>query len=288
MTVGQLRELLQKSAGKFGEDNATRLAAAFSFYAVLSLAPLLVFAIALASNFLDQGTLRTQLLASARDQLGAGAAELVRTMIEQGAKPSAGLIASIISLAVALFAASGLFDQLDAAVSTIWKVAPKKGSFVKLFVLRKAASVLMALVFVALIFIWMTIDSIIGYMRTHTVSGAGPVWQLVSFVVSVAFLTGVFAVAFKGLPRGMVRWSDVPIPAFVTAFGFGVAKYLLTLYFAYGKVGIAYGPAGALVVILLWLYYSSQIFFFGVEMVFAYAYGHGSHRKETVGELSVS
>lgn len=286
MTVGQLRELLVKAAARFNEDNATRLAAAFSFYAVLALAPLLVFAVALASHFLDQGELHAQIITQAKEQLGRGAADLVTSMIQQANKPGASIIASIVSLVLALIAASGLFDQLDAAVSSIWKISAKKGNLVQTFLLKKIVAITMALIFVALIFVWMALDSVISYWRAHT--GLSPAWHLVSFGVSVAFLSVVFAIAFKGLPRGMVQWRDVWIPACVTAFGFGLSKYLLSLYFAYSNVGLAYGPAGALVVILLWLYYSSQIFFFGVELVFAFAYEFGSHKTELAGELEFS
>jgi membrane protein len=125
-------------------------------------------------------------------------------------------------------------------------------------------------------------------MRQFTGREAHPFWRLISFLASVAFLTGIFGITFKSLPRRMVSWRDVWFPAFVTAVGFGISKYLLGLYFGLGHIGTAYGPAGALIVILLWFYYSSQIFFFGAELVFAYAYECGSHMKEIPGELEVS
>lgn len=287
MTVAQVREVLQKAAVRFGENNATRLAAAFAFYAVLSLAPLLVFAVAIATNFMDNGTLRGQIMSEAQAQLGKGAAELVSNIIQQASKPGASLWASIISIVLALVAASGLFDQLNSAVDTIWKVAPVKGNLVKNFFLQKLVSILMALIFVSLIFVWMAIDSVMSYIRAN-MGGNAAVWQLLSFGASVAFLTVLFAIAFKGLPKGMVAWKDVWLPAAVTAIGFGLSKYILSLYFAHANVGLAYGPAGALVVILLWLYYSSQIFFFGVELVFAYSYAFGSHKSDLEGQLEFS
>jgi membrane protein len=287
MTVRQFRELLTKAVALWNEDNAPRLAAAFAFYAILALAPLLVFAIAVGSQFLDSGTLRGEILHQARSQLGPGAADLVQTMIESATKPGANAAAVVISIALALFAASGLFEQLSLSVNSIWGVGPRKGSAIKNYFVAKLTSVLMTLIFITLILAWIGIDSVVSYMQTHTVKDF-PLWPVISFVVSVTFLTGVFAVTFKSLPKRMVAWRDVWLSAFLTAFGFGLSKYLLSLYFGIVGVGAAYGPAGALVVILLWFYYSSQIFFFGVEITFAYAYRFGSHKNETAGELATS
>jgi membrane protein len=278
---------LQKAFKRWNDDNATRLAASFAFYAILSFAPLLIFGIAIGSQFLDSGQLRQTILAQARDQLGSGASALVESMIDSANKRGANTIASLISLALALFGASGLFDQLHLSVNQIWRVGPKKGSAIRNYVLEKLGSVVMALVFLTLILVWLGIDFVVSYMQRHTTQ-AFPFWPLISFIVSVLFLTGVFAMCFKSLPRNMVGWRDVWFPAAFTALGFGLAKYILSLYFGIGGVGAAYGPAGALVVILLWFYYASQIFFFGVELTFAYAYECGSHRKEIAGELEMS
>lgn len=287
MTTRQLRELFMKAYRHWSDDNAARHAAALAFYAILSLAPLLIFAIAIGGQFLDSGSLRESLLASTRDQLGKGASGLVKEMIENATKPGASAMAGIISLILALLGASSLFGQLEQSVSAIWGVGPKTGNAIRNFVVQKLLSVVMVLVFVTLILAWIGIDSVISYARAHTAEGLG-IWPSLSFVISVAFLTIVFAISFKSLPRGMVAWGDVWIPAFVTAVGFGLAKYLLSLYFGMSGVGAAYGPAGALVVILLWFYYSAQIFFFGVELTFTYTYGYGRHKGEVEGELQAS
>lgn len=287
MTLSQTRALLAKAFKRWNEDNAPRLSAAFAFYAILAVAPLLIFMLAVGSQILDKGAMRESILHEARTQLGSGAGDLVTTMIDQAAKRGASTAAGVISILLALFGASGLFDQLTVSVNSIWRMAPKSGNAIKNFVAAKLLSVVMALIFLTLIFVWIGIDSAVNYLRHHT-DREFPLWHLISFVISVAFLTGVFAIVFKGLPKGMVAWRDVWFPAFITAFGFGVAKYILSIYFGFSNIGLVYGPAGALVVILLWMYYSSQIFFFGVELTFAYAYAHGSHRKEIAGELKMS
>jgi membrane protein len=102
----------------------------------------------------------------------------------------------------------------------------------------------------------------------------------VSLLASVVFLTGVFGLAFKALPKATVQWSDVWIGAVISAIGFAISKYLLSTYFAYAGVAAAYGSAGALVIVLLWIYYTSQIFFFGFEVTNTYAYLYGSKSND--------
>lgn len=288
MTIAQARILFAKAFKKWNEDNATRMAASLSFYAILALAPLTLFAVAGLSHFLDQGSLRATIVHEARMQLGQGAADLVKTLIDGAAKPAATATAGIVSLVLALLGASGLFDQLNIAMSSIWKVGPRKGHAFKNFVIAKFLAVLMVLIFITLILAWVAMDSVLAAMRHYTGRETHPLWRLASVFASIAFLTGLFGVTFKSLPKGLVGWKDVWFAAFTTAVGFTLSKYLLGLYFGLGHIGTAYGPAGALIVILLWFYYSSQIFFFGAELAFVHAYEHGSHRKDTPGELEVS
>ncbi|MFI5387913.1 MAG: YihY/virulence factor BrkB family protein [Fimbriimonadales bacterium] len=283
MTFTQLRDLFHRAIRRWSDNNATRMAAALAFYAILAFAPLLLFFIAAGSQFLDTGTVHETLLREARTQLGPGAASLVQSMFDSAKKPGESAAAGIVSILLALLGASGLFDQLRSSVNVIWEISPKTGHPIKVYVVSRIASVLMALVFVTMILVWVGIDSVVSFIRFqagHTLH----IWHLVSFILSVAFLTGVFSVAFRTFPRGTVLWRDVWFPAFVTALGFGVSKYLLSLYFGLSRFGSAYGPAGALVVMLLWFYYSSQIFFFGVELTYAYSHGYGSRRNGDDGD----
>ncbi|HWA82075.1 MAG TPA: YihY/virulence factor BrkB family protein [Fimbriimonadaceae bacterium] len=283
-----MRDLFVSSYRRWAENDGPRMAASLAFYATLALAPMLLFAVAVGSQFLDAGSLRETLLREAHGQLGAGASDLFRSMIDSASRTGVSTVAEVVSLALALFGASGMFIQLRISVNNIWDVGPRTGSAIREYLAARLLAVVMALGFMTVIFAWISLDSVVGYMRHHTGHGGFLAWHLVSFVVSVAFLTGAFALTFKSFPRGMVTWRDVWLPAFLTAFAFALAKYLLSLYFGLGGVGSAYGPAGALVVVLIWLYYSAQIFFFGVELTVSYAYSHGSHKQETIGELAMS
>ncbi|HTQ10532.1 MAG TPA: YihY/virulence factor BrkB family protein [Fimbriimonadaceae bacterium] len=285
--LGKLWDLLKKAAKRWGEDNSSRKAAALAFYAILSLAPLLLFATVIGGQFLNSNDLRLALVREARTQLGAGAADLVRGMIESARRPAAGAVATLISICLALFGASNLFDQLNLSVSAIWHVTPKRGHALRNYVASKLFSVLLTLGLVIVMIGWLALDSVLGFLGRETGQGFLET-KLLSFIASMVVLTALFAVTLRSLPRGKVKWKDVWLAAALTALGISISKYLLGVYFSVSSVGSAYGPAGALVIVLLWFYYSAQIYFFGVEMTFVYAYEYGSHKAEEPGELERS
>jgi membrane protein len=134
-------------------------------------------------------------------------------------------------------------------------------------------------VFGVFVLAWLILDSVVGAAAQR--AGAFPGWPYISLGISTLFLTGVFALTFKHMPHRLVAWRDVLISSIVTAFGFSVAKFALSIYFTYSHIQTAYGPAGALVLILLWIYYSAQIFFFGAEMTCVYAHTYGSQKGRT-------
>lgn len=275
------RELLARTMTNWGEDNVPRLAAAFSFYAVLSLSPVLVLGVVVAGMIFGEGTARQELLDQARSAVGPQGARLILELVDNARREGATTVATVLSLCVTFFSASNLFIALDESVNAIWNLPPSR-SFVKHIVVSRITAFLCVAFFGLVVLGWLALDSWLGYLESQTRGFQG--WQVVSFLVSVAFLTCVFAVALKQLPRHRVQWGDVWIGAAVTGFGFGLSKLLIGLYFAYAHVSAAYGSAGALVVILLWFYYSSQIFFFGVELTYSYAYYRGSLRdRDPVG-----
>jgi membrane protein len=285
LRIADIGRMFVIAAQSWSKDNASRLAASFSFYAILSLAPLLVLAVAVASNFLDAGEARQSLLKGAGQAIGSGAKDYIATLIEGANKPGAGTIASILSVLLALYGASNLFAQLADAVNAIWGIRTGGHPF-RNFIIGKLFSVLMVLVFAFLVVGWLIVDAVLTWLADNTGAFAG--WPAVSFGVSVLFLTFVFALAFKALPRDMVAWRDVWLGAVTTAVGFGIAKSLLSMYFRFSHAGSVYGSAGALVVILLWFYYTAQIFFFGAELTCTYAHEFGSHRGEPPGDLEYS
>jgi membrane protein len=281
------KRLLVLSAKNWNRDNASRLAAGLSFFAVLSLAPLLVFAVvAIGQIYGNEGFAREKLLHIARENIGPGSVDFLKELLKNAHQQSLSTLAGGLSLVVALFGASNLFEQLSAALDVIWGVPPSDGHIVKNFILSKAVSVIMVLAFALFVVAWLVLDSIVGAAARN--AGAFPGWPFISLIISTAFLTGVFGLTFKALPHGLVSWRDVVIPSIVTALGFSIAKFVLSLYFTYTHIESAYGPAGALVLILLWIYYSAQIFFFGAEMASVFAHTYGSQQGRTLPETRFS
>ncbi|MEA2551847.1 MAG: rane protein, partial [Fimbriimonadaceae bacterium] len=220
-----------------------------------------------------------QVVHAMQNYLGKPAAQFIEQVIQTSAQPGASAVASILSLGIAVYGASNLFEQLSEAINFIWKADVKRAGL-KGFLLGKIIAVAMYIVFAAVFVVWLAIDSWLGWMEAHTAGFQG--WQFISILVSIVFLTFVFALSFRAIPKGMVAWGDVWIGAIITAVGFAISKFLLSLYFSYSTVSAAYGSAGSLVVILLWIYYSAQIYFFGIELTCTYAHLHGSqaHREK--------
>ena len=249
LTFASLKDLLWTAGLKWSGDSVSRLSAAFSFYAVLSLSPLLVFSVTIGGLFLASA--QRDLLYEAQGFVGLKGAEFLGTLIRTTNSASAGIIATVTSLLVAFFGASNLFLQLDMTMNTIWKIQSRE-SFILSLVKTRVLAFLGVLLF------------------------GGISWPFVSFVVSSLVLTIGFGVSFKSLPANKLQWEDVWPAALITTIGFDLSKSILNLYFQYAGVSAAYGVAGALVLILLWVYYTSQIYFFGAELAYVWAHEYGS------------
>jgi membrane protein len=281
MIIPNLKPLFLKAFQNWQKDNAPRHAAAFSFYAMLSLSPMLVLAVAVASKILGDSQAGMHIVHVAEGYLGKQGSKFLESLIATSAKPGASAIATVLSIGVAVYGAINLFQQLSDSISYIWKAKQPRGGF-KGFLLGKVIAVAMFIIFSAIFILWLALDSWIGWMEAHTPGFQG--WQFVSFFVSVLFLSLAFALIFRAMPKGMVAWGDVWIGAITTATGFGVSKFLLSMYFSYSTTSAAYGSAGALVIVLLWIYYSAQIFFFGIELTCTYAHIHGSQINRHRGD----
>jgi membrane protein len=270
-TVSAVKELFYRAGVSWSEDRVPRLSAAFSFYAVLSLSPLLVFAVTIGS-FIVTGA-ENRLLYEASGFVGPQGKAFLHTLLTNTTRGSAGVIATISSLAITFFSASNLFLQLDDAMNTIWDIK-STGSFLHTLVKTRVLAFFGVLVFGTLVVGWLLLDWWLRWLQHHSVDGIP--WQFVSLLASTLVLMLAFGVSFKALPAGKLTWSDVWPAAILTALGFDFSKSILNMYFAYAGVSAAYGVAGALVVILLWIYYTSQIYFFGAEFASTWAHMYGS------------
>ncbi len=276
MKLADIKALFIETAVNCSEDRMPRIAAAFSFYAMLALAPLLIVVVAVAGMFLGTGSVQEQVVAQAQEFLGEGSAELIDSMIARTTSPGTNIAAIAISLGVSLFAASSLFMQLSDSVNTMWGVRPT-GNPILAFIKIRALAILMVFLFILILIAWLVLDSWLGVVaRNAGVVRSG--WPMVSFIGTTLFLFVIFSIAYMALPKTPVRFRDVWFAALLAAMGVAGSKFLLALYFTFSTTSAAYGSAGALFVMLLWVYYTAQVFFFGTELSYTYAHRFGSRK----------
>lgn len=272
-------EFLKEVFAQWSEDKAPQLGASLAYYSLFSLAPLLVIAISVAGLVFGEEAARGQVAGALNDFLGRDGAAAVETMIENARKPAESSIAAAIGLVMLVFGASGVFAQLKDSLNTIWEVKPRAnrglwGTFRDRF-LSVAAVLGAGFLLLTSLVITTAISAMSSYLG-GLLPGSDAVWHVVNLAVSFAIITVLFALMFKFLPDVRIRWHDVWIGATLTAALFLVGKYAIGLYLGHSSVGSAYGAAGSLVVVLVWMYYSAQILFFGAEFTQVYANRYGS------------
>jgi membrane protein len=272
--------LLKQTASEWMEDDAPTLGAALAYYTVFSLAPLMTIAIAIAGFFFGKEAAQGQIFDELRVLLGEEGGKAVEEMVQSAhAQPTAGVVATIISVIVLLFGASGVFGQLQASLNTIWGVKPKPGRGVLAMIQDRLLSFGFTLVVGFLLLVSLLLTAGIALVADWVgglMPGSETLAQLLNVVFSLAMITLLFAMIFKFLPDAKIAWRDVWIGAFLTALLFTIGKFALGLYLGKSGVASSYGAAGSLIVLLLWVYYSSQILFFGAEFTQVYANRFGS------------
>lgn len=271
--------LIKESFQEWRKDGALDLGAALSYYTIFSLAPLLLVALAVAGLLWDRGQIQSQLIGQMQSLMGQQGAQAVQTMLDNAGRQRSGLFASILGVATILFGATGVFVQLQNALNRVWNVEAKPGLGIWSFVKTRLISFGMVLGIGFLLLVSLIVStavSALGTWATGLLPGSETLMQAVTFVVSFAFITLLFAMIYKFLPDVEIGWRDVWIGAVVTALLFTLGKFLIGLYLGKSSVASTYGAAGSLVIVLLWIYYSSQILFLGAEFTQVYASRYGS------------
>lgn len=260
--------VLNEATQEWLKDNGPRMGAALAFYSVLSLAPLLVIALALAGMFFDQTLAREHLLNQMSELVGSEGAAAIKVMLERGTQEGSKL-ATALGVVTLLFGASGVFGELQAAMDAVWDVKPKPLGIWGILRAR-FLSFTMVIGTGFLLLISLVISTLIAALHAslegRLPSQIEPAWHALSSLITFFIVTLLFALIFKALPDAKVEWRDVWGGAILTAALFSVGKLAISLYL--GKSGLAsgYGAAGSLVVLIVWVYYSSQILFFGAEI----------------------
>jgi len=259
---------------QFVADEPFLLGSSLSFYTALSLAPLIVVVLTIASAIWGQQAASGQLVSQMEQVVGRQGAELAQTIIAQAGQSQQTGWAAILGAAALLFGATGVFVQLQSALNKIWDVKSKPGNGLRLFIRNRLLSLGMVLSLGFLLLVSLVASAAIHFMADSvrgSLPGGAVVWQVVTVAASIALFTLFFAALFKFLPDVKIEWRTVWMGAAVTALLFVAGKQLLALYLGRGTVGSAYGAAGSLFVLLLWVYYSSLILFFGAEFTQVYA-----------------
>jgi membrane protein len=275
--------LIKESFQEWQKDGALDLGAALAYYTVFSLAPLLLVALAVAGLLWDRGQIQGQLIAEIQGLMGPQGAQAVQTMLANAGRHGSGVLASILGVVTILFGATGVFVQLQTALNRVWNVEARPGLGIWSFVKTRLISFGMVLGIGFLLLVSLVVStavSAVGKWATGLLpAGSEALMQGLTFVVSFAFITLLFAMMYKFLPDVEIGWRDVWIGAVVTALLFTLGKFLIGLYLGKSSVASTYGAAGSLVILLLWIYYSSQILFLGAEFTQVYATHYGSQIK---------
>jgi membrane protein len=266
-------KIIKGTVSEFSEDNVLRLSAALAYYSIFSLGPLLVIMVGVAGFVLGDSSVQSQVQEQLQGFLGPKSAGVVESMMHSQSK-SGGLWTTIIGIVTLLLGASGVFGQLQDALNTIWEVKAKPGIGIWGFLRHRFLSFGMILVIGFLLLISMVISTVLSGMMGKLGSFlpmSEVVAHVVNFTVSFLVIALLFALMFKALPDVKIGWRDVWAGAFFTAFLFTVGKFLLGLYLGRASTTSSYGAAGAVVLILLWVYYASIIIFLGAEFTQVYA-----------------
>lgn len=281
--------LFKETFTQWLEHKAPRLAAALAYYMVFSLAPLLIIAIAIAGAIFGKDAASGEIVSQISGFVGQDAASVIEKAISNASQPDLSNIASLISVAVLFFGASGVFAQLQDALNTIWGVQPRPGRVVRQFISKRILSFAMVvgLGFFVILSLLLT-AAIAALSQLELLPGFPSLWKFLSLAVSFGLVTLFFALIFKFLPDAKVAWSDVWMGAIMTSILFTMGRSLLGWYLGQTSFASTYGAAGSLIVLLAWIYYSAQILFLGAEFTEVYARKYGSHITPTRHSMKVT
>lgn len=282
-------ELIRDSGLAWIDDKAPRLGAALAYYTAFSLAPLLVIAIAVAGIFFGAQAASGQIANQIRTVVGDDGAKAIESMVEGANRPASSAWATVIGIIMLFVGAAGLFGQLQDALNTIWKVESKLGRGILGFIQDRFLSFTMVLGTAFLLLVSLVISAGLAALGSLFGEwGASIAGQALNLVTSFAVITLLFAMIYRFLPDVRIAWRDVWFGAIFTSLLFSLGKALIGLYLGQTGTASAYGAAGSLAVLLIWLYYSAQIFLFGAELTRAYASRLGSPMVPKANAVSVA
>lgn len=286
--------LVGKSIKDFFADDCQTLAAALSYFTVFALPPLLALLLLIVGVFVNPAEVSGHLATQIEQMMGAGAASQIRSIVEHANQPTMNKpLAFVLSIAFLIAGATGAFTQLQSSLNRAWNVAPDPNAGgVKSFLVKRLFSFGMVLVVAFLLLVSLVISAALsafsGVLSSVLGGLSGPVLHLINAAISFAVVTLLFALIYRVLPDAKVAWRDVWVGAAVTALLFTVGKFLIGLYVGHSHPGQAFGAAGSLAVLLVWIYYSAMILLFGAEFTQTWAERRGRGIEPARGAMQVS
>jgi membrane protein len=274
----------REAAKNWSIHKDSRQGAALAYYSIFSIGPLIVIAIAIAGFFFGHDAVNGQVASSVKDLLGDTGANAIQAMLVDASRPREGIIATSLGLGALLFAAIGVVIQLKDALNIVWDVKPVQSTGIRSYILPYLLSFAGVLALCFLLVASLVVTTTIAAAGKYVASDMEPcVLPVVSMLASFATIAVLFAMMFKWLPDAPVEWSDVWLGALVTAALFEIGKSAIGFYIGRQGLESTYGAAASIVIVLIWVYYSSQIILMGAEITRAYAVHYGSIKTRHTG-----
>jgi len=280
MDIKGFKSLVSRSFADWNKHNATRMGAALAFYTIVSISPLVIVVLGIASLIFNKNAAEAHLLDEAQKMIGPQAKDSIHTILEHSHKTFTGAFSTIVGVIVLFLGASGVFQELRSGLNNIWESEAKVSSGIWGMLRERVLSFGMVLSLGFVLMVSLVVSAALAAMSKYF-SGLLPispiVLEVVNFIVSFVGIAALFACILKFVPAAPVAWRDVRVGAIATALLFVVGKWALGFYLGKSSPGSAYGAAGSLVVLVSWVYYSAQIFYFGAEFTHVHALANRSH-----------
>lgn len=281
MNIKNYFKLLKQAGGDFMEDQGMKLSAALSYYTIFSLAPMLLVMISVLSLFFGRDAIQGELFDQIRDLVGNQAATQLQEIIKNAEMSNKSGVAAALGIGTLLIGATGVFAEIQTSINYIWSIEarPEKGWLRYLKTRLISFSLIVALGFLLIVTLGVNtvVDLLSEQLSQYFSEASVIIFYIINLLVGLILITSLFAVIFKVLPDGQLRWRECFVGAAFTAILFGIGKFLISFYIGQSDLGATYGASASIIILLSWIYYSSIILYFGAEFTKVYANSDGVH-----------
>jgi membrane protein len=283
MTIKEYFNLLKKAGSDFMEDQCLKLSAALSYYTIFSLAPMLLVMITALSFFFGRDAIQGELFSQIQELVGSQAAAQLQEIIKNAEMSNKSGVAAAIGIGTLLVGATGVFAEIQTSINYIWSIEarPEKGWLRYIKTRLLSFSLILALGFLLIVTLGVNalVDLLSAQLEQYFSEASVVIFYIINMAIALALITTLFAVIFKVLPDGELRWSECFVGAGFTAVLFAIGKFLISFYIGRSDLGATYGASASIIILLTWVYYSSIILYFGAEFTKVYANSDGIHIK---------